>query len=300
MDIKEKIDRAPHRPGVYILKEKNGQAIYIGKATSLKKRLKSHFTRCKDSRQKALVENTSDMDYILTTDESTALLLEAALIKRYSPKYNIALRDDKSYPLLKLTANEEYPKLSISRKVKDDGALYFGPYTNAKLLRKAINFMKRIFPLRTCQRLAKKECLDFHIGQCLAPCVDKRRKEEYLKIVEELRLFLEGKQDELLNLFNDSMNVFVTDSKEGYKYSYYNKTYLETMDLIFSRIGTILKNETLIVSIIKEGGFRNLVDDEDVVITYTITEGSYVWDHKVIFYFWNNKITGVSIWMEGV
>ena len=106
--------------------------------------------------------------------------------------------------------------------------------------------------------------------------------------------------DKIENLFNDSMNVFVTDSKEGYKYSYYNKTYLETMDLIFSRIGTILKNETLIVSIIKEGGFRNLVDDEDVVITYTITEGSYVWDHKVIFYFWNNKITGVSIWMEGV
>ena len=106
--------------------------------------------------------------------------------------------------------------------------------------------------------------------------------------------------DKIENLFDDSMNVFVTDSKEGYKYSYYNKTYLETMDLIFSRIGTILKNETLIVSIIKEGGFRNLVDDEDVVITYTITEGSYVWDHKVIFYFWNNKITGVSIWMEGV
>ena len=106
--------------------------------------------------------------------------------------------------------------------------------------------------------------------------------------------------DKIENLFNDSMNVFVTDSKEGYKYSYYNKTYLETMDLIYSRIGTILKNETLIVSIIKEGGFRNLVDDEDVVITYTITEGSYVWDHKVIFYFWNNKITGVSIWMEGV
>ena len=106
--------------------------------------------------------------------------------------------------------------------------------------------------------------------------------------------------DKIENLFNDSMNVFVTDSKEGYKYSYYNKTYLETMDLIFSRIGTILKNETLIVSIIKEGGFRNLVDDEDVVITYTITEGSYVWDHRVIFYFWNNKITGVSIWMEGV
>ena len=106
--------------------------------------------------------------------------------------------------------------------------------------------------------------------------------------------------DKIENLFNDSMNVFVTDSKEGYKYSYYNKTYLETMDLIYSRIDTILKNETLIVSITKEGGFRNLVDNEDVVITYTITEGSYVWDHRVIFYFWNNKITGVSIWMEGV
>ena len=107
--------------------------------------------------------------------------------------------------------------------------------------------------------------------------------------------------DKIENLFNDSMNVFVTDSKEGYKYSYYNKTYLETMDLIYSRIDTFLKNETLILSTTttEEKSFFDL-DDEDVVITYTITEGSSVWDHRVIFYFWNNKITGVSIWMEGV
>ena len=105
--------------------------------------------------------------------------------------------------------------------------------------------------------------------------------------------------DKIENLFDDSMNVFVTDLKEGYKYSYYNKTYLETMNLIYSRIDTILKNETLILSTTKDKSFFQL-DNEDVVITYTITEGSYVWDHKVIFYFWNNKITGVSIWMEGV
>jgi hypothetical protein len=105
--------------------------------------------------------------------------------------------------------------------------------------------------------------------------------------------------DKIENLFDDSMNVFVTDLKEGYKYSYYNKTYLETMNLIYSRIDTILKNETLILSTTKDKSFFQL-DNEDVVITYTITEGSSVWDHRVIFYFWNNKITGVSIWMEGV
>ena len=105
--------------------------------------------------------------------------------------------------------------------------------------------------------------------------------------------------DKIENLFDDSMNVFVTDLKEGYKYSYYNKTYLETMNLIYSRIDTILKNETLILSTTKDKSFFQL-DNEDVVITYTITEGSSVWDHRVIFYFWNNKITGVSIWMVGV
>jgi len=213
MGIKEKIEASPNASGVYILKDNKGMVIYVGKAVSIRKRLRSHFARDPSPKQRALIENVADLDYLLTPDESTALLLEAALIKKYDPKYNIALRDDKSYPRLKLTINEEYPRLFITRRLKDDGALYFGPYTNAKLLREAVEFMRRTFPLRTCQRIPKKICLNFHIGQCLGPCVDRGRKREYNMIIEELKLFLDGKQDELLESLASRMKE-VSESKD--------------------------------------------------------------------------------------
>lgn len=232
MGIKEKIRALPGLPGVYLFKDREQRIIYIGKAASIKKRLKTHFLQCKKAHQSArnltgvktynngfskggssrhgmLLNNIADLDYILTSDESTALLLEAALIKRYNPRYNVLLKDDKSYPRLKLTLNEDYPRLLIVRKIKPDGALYFGPYTNAKLLREAFKLMRRVFPLRTCQKISRQAnqrgCLDFHIGQCIGPCLDSGRKREYLAIVEELRLFLEGKQKELIELLKSQM-----------------------------------------------------------------------------------------------
>lgn len=207
MDVKEKIENIPSAAGVYFFKDKDGQLIYIGKASSIRKRLKNHFKKDAAGRQRALIESSCDVDYILTPDESTALLLEAALIKRYNPRYNVALRDDKSYPRLKLTLNEEYPRLFITRKLKNDGSVYFGPYTNAKLLRKALMFMRRVFPLRTCRVIPKRTCLNFHMGQCLAPCIDKSKKQEYLKVVEELRLFLDGEQDQLISSLTEQMKV---------------------------------------------------------------------------------------------
>jgi len=211
--FKEKIDNSPNSPGVYLFKDKTKKVIYVGKAISIRKRLRSHFQKTVSSKQKALIENVADIDHLLTPDESTALLLEAALIKRYDPKYNIALRDDKSYPRLKLTANEEYPRLFITRRLKNDGALYFGPYTNAKLLRGALDFMRRNFPLRTCLKIPKKECLNFHIGQCLGPCVDDTKKRKYLKVTEELKLFLDGRRQKLLDYLNKQMQE-ASENKE--------------------------------------------------------------------------------------
>jgi len=209
MGIKEKVSALPDLPGVYLFKDGEGNIIYIGKAASVKKRLKTHFSKSGLSRHGVLLNNIADLDYILTSDESTALLLEAALIKRYNPRYNVLLKDDKSYPRLKLTLNENYPRLLIVRNIKPDNALYFGPYTNAKLLREAFKFMRRVFPLRTCQKIPRKAsyhgCLDFHIGQCIGPCLNNNRKREYLAIVEELRLFLEGKQGELIELLKSQM-----------------------------------------------------------------------------------------------
>ena len=198
MDIKEKLNSAPDYFGVYLIKDAQGNTIYVGKAISIKKRLKTHFAKGPSNpRHQALIDAAADIEYITTSSPEAALLLEAALIKRYSPKFNVALKDDKAYPVLKLTVNEDFPRLFISRQKLQDGTLYFGPYTNAKLLRKALKLMARLFPMRSCNRMPGKPCLDFHIGQCLAPCIGKINKQYYKKIIENVILFLEGKTDEL-------------------------------------------------------------------------------------------------------
>jgi excinuclease ABC subunit C len=216
LDIKEKINAIPASPGVYIFKDKEYAIIYIGKASSLKDRVRSYFSGSASRRKSVLAENIADINFILTSDESTALLLEAALIKRYSPKFNVLLKDDKAYPRLKLTINEEYPRLMIARKVKPDGAIYFGPYTNAKLLREAVKSLRKAFPLRTCLNMPegrqKKGCLNMHIGQCTAPCV-KDKKQDYLGMVDELRLFLDGKQEDLIGMLSKNMKD-ASDNKE--------------------------------------------------------------------------------------
>jgi excinuclease ABC subunit C len=214
LDIKEKIKNIPDSPGVYMFRGKESDIIYIGKAGSIRKRLRTHLlgslNKNEPARHDLLRQNIADIDFICTPDAATALLLEAALIKRYNPKFNVLLKDDKSYPRLKLSVEEEYPRLIITRKIKSDGALYFGPYTNAKLLRKGVKFLKRAFPLRTCRKMPKaqnsKGCLDIHIGQCIGPCVSDR-KEDYQAIVDELKLFLEGQQDKLLNSLAEKMDL---------------------------------------------------------------------------------------------
>ena len=208
MDIKEKIKLSPDSAGVYIFKDISSKIIYIGKASSIRKRLRGHFQKNITTKQRALIDNVADIDYIMTTNESTALILEAALIKRYSPKYNVLLKDDKSYPRLKLTVNEEYPRLFITRKLVNDGALYFGPYTNATLLREALKLTRGTFPLRTCLRIPKKECLDYHIAQCTGPCINNNKKSEYNDIVKQLELFLEGREKELIDGLIKKMEDF--------------------------------------------------------------------------------------------
>lgn len=211
MDIKKKIKSFPDSPGVYIMKDKNAGIIYIGKAVSLKKRVMSYFAcrgvlqyapTCKTN---ALMQNIFDIDYIRTASEEEALLLEAALVKGHQPRYNILLKDDKRYPLLKLTLNEDFPRLLIARRGKADGAVYFGPYTNASLLRKALRVLRRIFPLRTCKNIRKSACLNYHIGQCIAPCVNKNDKALYMQIVDDLMLFLSGKKNELIDSLGKRM-----------------------------------------------------------------------------------------------
>ena len=208
MGVKEKLKDIPHLPGVYIMKDASGEALYIGKARDLSKRVSGYFRESgpKTARHIQLLEKVKDLDYIITGSEEEALIYEAGLVKEKRPKYNVELKDDKSFPFLKITLNEKFPRLIITRKKIDDGSLYFGPYTKVKLLRNAVSILKNIFPLRICRKLPRETCLAYHINQCLAPCVDKTDEESYNEIVEQLILFLEGKKTRLIQELTAKMS----------------------------------------------------------------------------------------------
>lgn len=208
MDIKKKIKKIPEIPGVYFFYDKGGRIIYIGKAANLKKRVASYYQKKPgESRIALLVSDADDIGYAAAASPEEALIYEASLIRKHNPKYNIALKDDKSYPFLKLTVKEAFPRLFITRERRRDGSLYFGPYTNVKLLKKAVSMMKKIFPLRTCSKIPKKPCLGYHIGQCSGPCVNQGLKNYYDDIVGDLKLFLKGKKSELIKRLSKRMNA---------------------------------------------------------------------------------------------
>jgi excinuclease ABC subunit C len=197
------------------MKDAKDLILYIGKASNIKKRVSSYFygRYTPSARTQMLISRVKKIGHIITISEAEALILESSLIKRHRPKYNVALKDDKSYPYLKLTVAEDYPRLFVTRKIKNDGSRYFGPYTNAKLLRKAVYMMKRIFQLRVCNRLPKSECLNYHLKQCLAPCIGEVDKRQYNMAVGDLILFLEGKKELLLKDLTTRMLDFAKDMK---------------------------------------------------------------------------------------
>lgn len=206
MDIKEKIKKLPDLPGVYLMKDASGKIIYIGKAISLKKRVGSYWTAAKNrqSKERQLVAQVRDLEYRLVNSETEALLLEASLIKALRPKYNIELRDGKSYPLVKITAGE-FPAIFICRPKKKEGGQFCGPYVNAGLLREAVDFLRRVFPFRSCRKMPKKSCLDFHLKLCPGPCIGKISKKDYQQNIDNIRLILEGKQDQLYGRLKELM-----------------------------------------------------------------------------------------------
>ncbi|OGX44553.1 MAG: hypothetical protein A3G37_01700 [Omnitrophica WOR_2 bacterium RIFCSPLOWO2_12_FULL_46_30] len=187
----------PDSPGVYLMKDAQGRILYIGKAKSLRKRLFSYFGRGLSNKTLGLMSHLSDIDYRLSSCESMALLLEAGLIHKYKPKYNVSLRDDKSFPLVKIT-NEEFPRVHITRRKEAGGARYFGPYTNAALLRDALKIIRHYFPYRSCKRMPKKPCIYYRLRLSPAPCAAKISKSEYAKTIKQICLILEGKNDNLL------------------------------------------------------------------------------------------------------
>ncbi len=183
MTVDNTIKNLPLTSGVYLMKDAGGKVIYVGKAVSLRQRVQSYFrkSRGRDAKTELLVGEIARVDHIETASEAGALILEASLIKKYAPKYNIELRDDKSYPFIEVTG-EAFPRLSIERpRRKKKTSDYYGPYVKVGLIREAMTLLRRIFPFRTCDPFPKKECLDYHIGLCDAPCIGKVSKKDYAK-----------------------------------------------------------------------------------------------------------------------
>ncbi|MCB9800307.1 MAG: excinuclease ABC subunit UvrC [Candidatus Omnitrophica bacterium] len=205
MPLKDRVHEIPFTPGVYFMKNGDGQILYIGKARSLRKRVRSYFlNKTQHPKIPILMSQVAEIDYIETATEVDALLLEAQLVRQYQPRYNKELKDDKSFPLLKITS-DRYPRIILSRNRKDKKAIYYGPYTDAKLLREAITLINTLFPIRKCRRLPKTACLYYHIGQCLAPCIKPEIKQEYDALIKEVRGFLGGGKRSFVDYLNDRM-----------------------------------------------------------------------------------------------
>lgn len=204
MTPEEKLKHLPARPGVYLFRDSDGTVVYVGKALSLKNRVRSYFQSGAGQSPKirSMMARAADFEYIVTDSEVEALILESTLIKEYRPRYNVFLKDDKSYPYLKVTLNEDYPRVHITRRLVKDGGRYFGPYTQVGAVHETLSLLRRLFPFRSCKQkeLAPKgrPCLNQHIKRCLGPCCGLVTREDYLAMIREICLFLEGRQEELV------------------------------------------------------------------------------------------------------
>ena len=210
--IEEQLKQLPDRPGVYLMKDEVEEIIYVGKAKSLRKRVRSYFRKGNHTfKTKILLTHIKDFDYIVTDTEVEAYILEANLIKKYQPVYNIRLKDDKTYPYIKVTVNEDFPRIFKSRILKNDGADYYGPFTNVDGLNKILEVLKKLYSLRTCRKQIKagepeeRPCLNYHIGKCTGPCIGAISKNEYGDMIKQVTLFLSGHQEKLIKTVEKEM-----------------------------------------------------------------------------------------------
>ena len=210
--IAAKVPSLPESPGVYLWKDGEGVVLYVGKAKRLRSRVRSYVNgeHRESPKTRLLMHNAADVETIVVPTEAHALVLEATLIKEYRPRFNIALRDDKSYPYIKVTLQEPFPRVYVTRRLESDGARYFGPYTDVGSMRRALNVVKRIFTVRSCnydmpKSMPERACLDYHIGRCKAPCILMQTQADYAAMIDEVVLFLDGRTDEVVRRVGERM-----------------------------------------------------------------------------------------------
>ena len=213
-DIQEELKKLPGKPGVYIMHDEKDAIIYVGKAVSLKNRVRQYFqaSRNKGAKIDQMVTRIRRFEYIVTDSELEALVLECNLIKEHRPKYNTMLKDDKTYPFIKVTVQEEYPRILFSRSMNKDKSRYFGPYTSAGAVKDTIELLRKVYKIRSCQRNLPRDigkerpCLNYHIHQCQAPCQGYISREDYRKNVSEAMDFLNGNYEPIMKLITERMN----------------------------------------------------------------------------------------------
>ena len=277
-DFEYHLKNLPEKPGVYIMKNSLGEVIYVGKAKILKNRVRSYFQNSKNHSEKVkvMVKNISEFEYIVTDSEMEALILECNLIKKYSPRYNIALKDDKFYPFIKITNNDDYPRVFVTRKYAKDGAKYFGPYTNATAVYETINLINKIFPIRTCKLMIKENgekvrpCLNYHIKKCVAPCAGYIKKEEYAEMISDIMDILNGKDKTIVNELKSDME--------------------EASKNLEFEIAAKLRDKILAINAIveKQKIFKTMEGDEDFINIYQDEKDSCI----QVFFSRDGKVTG--------
>ena len=277
-DFEYHLKNLPSKPGVYLMKNSLGEVIYVGKAKILKNRVKSYFQNSKNHSEKVrvMVKHIAEFEYIVTDSEMEALILECNLIKKYSPRYNILLKDDKFYPFIKITVNDDFPRVFVTWNYSKDGSKYFGPYTNGTAVYETINLINKIFPLRTCKLLIKeggetvRPCLNYHIKKCFGPCGGYISKEEYGKMINDVIDILSGKDTTVLKVLQSEMEE-------------------ASMNLEFEKAADLRDKILAIKAIVeKQKIFKTMEGDEDFINIYKDEKDSCV----QVFFSREGKILG--------
>jgi excinuclease ABC subunit C len=289
--LDDKLARVPDRPGVYLYRDAKAQVIYVGKAASLRSRVRSYFqdSRAHDAKTDALVRQIADLEYIVTDTELEALMLEANLVRKHRPRYNIILRDDKHYPFLKLTTNEEFPRLLVARRVQNDGAAYYGPFYPATAMRETLRLTRQLFPLRTCSitidgRL-ERPCIQYAIHRCNAPCTGWETREGYTATVRDVERFLEGRDEELRGRLTEEMERAAAEEK--FERAAVLRDQIQSLNKVLERQKIISTEEVDqdVIGVVRQG-------DDACVELFFVRKGRLVGQEAFFF----DKVAG---WSDG-
>jgi excinuclease ABC subunit C len=261
--IQKQLENLPHEPGVYLFRDNTEKVIYVGKAIDLFNRVSSYFmsTETQTAKTQQLVEHVHKIDFILSHSEDQALILENNLIKRYRPKYNIRLRDDKTYPYIKIDLANEWPRVYVTRRIEDDGSKYFGPFTNSGSVRKVLGLIEKIYKLKSCKTSINskinRSCLNYHIGRCVGPCIKAIDKKTYMQMIRQIIMLIEGKEDKIVQNLKNQMEHFSDNFL--FEQAAIVRDQISALENVISgqKIGLIIRGDKDVIAISQKGDLAN-------------------------------------------